>query len=491
MKKYLLFLILLFCVSPNVDAQNKSMKNIKRETQTTQKEIKETSQKIKVNTSQTNKSLNKLNLITAEIKEHGKIITTLSTQLDTINQKIGFINDSIQIQEKRLEKLRENYANAVKKMHSQSSSYDKMMFLFSSSSFRQAYRRMRYLQQFSRWREKQSVAIKEAQNVLVEQRNKLQGLQKTKASTLTNVNAVQKSLEVKETQQSQVVTELKKEGGALKALLKEKERKARALNNELDRLIAAEERKAAERARIAQEKRAAEERRIAEQKRIAEETRQRLEEEKRQQQQETTVKDKDEDIKVKPEKPIKEKKKKPIKPAKKKKEEEKKKEVEQEKAQEQPQPIRSGEYNMDSEERNISGSFESNKGQLLFPVKGSYKIVKQFGRQRHPELKYVETDNGGIDIETSSGASACAIFNGKVSAVFRQDGFNTVVMVRHGNYLSIYVNLSEIYVRTGQDIKAGQSIGKIFSDPDDDNRTILHFEIRKEKVKLNPELWVR
>ncbi|MEG2401947.1 MAG: M23 family metallopeptidase, partial [Muribaculaceae bacterium] len=224
---------------------------------------------------------------------------------------------------------------------------------------------------------------------------------------------------------------------------------------------------------------------------IAEETRQRLEEEKRQQQQETTVKDKDEDIKVKPEKPKKEKKKKPIKPAKKKKEEEKKKEVEQEKAQEQPQPIRSGEYNMDSEERNISGSFESNKGQLLFPVKGSYKIVKQFGRQRHPELKYVETDNGGIDIETSSGASACAIFNGKVSAVFRQDGFNTVVMVRHGNYLSIYVNLSEIYVRTGQDIKAGQSIGKIFSDPDDDNRTILHFEIRKEKVKLNPELWVR
>ena len=83
------------------------------------------------------------------------------------------------------------------------------------------------------------------------------------------------------------------------------------------------------------------------------------------------------------------------------------------------------------------------------------------------------------------------MFTGKVSAIFRQDGYNTVVMVRHGSYLTIYVNLSEIYVRTGETVKPNQNIGKIFSDREDDNRTILHFEVRNEKVKLNPEQWLR
>ena len=146
---------------------------------------------------------------------------------------------------------------------------------------------------------------------------------------------------------------------------------------------------------------------------------------------------------------------------------------------------------MNAEERNLSGSFESNKGNLLFPVSTSYKIVKPFGRQRHPELKHVETDNGGIDIETSRGASARAVFEGKVSVIFQTDGFNTVVMLRHGNYLTVYVNIAESFVKTGDVVKAGQPIGRIFSDPDDDNRTILHFEIRKEKTKLNPEFWVK
>ena len=88
--------------------------------------------------------------------------------------------------------------------------------------------------------------------------------------------------------------------------------------------------------------------------------------------------------------------------------------------------------------------------------------------QRHPELKYVMTENGGIDIETKPGAVARAVFTGKVSAIFRQDGYNTVVMVRHGSYLTIYVNLSEIYVRTGETVKPNQNIGKIFSDREDE-----------------------
>ena len=146
---------------------------------------------------------------------------------------------------------------------------------------------------------------------------------------------------------------------------------------------------------------------------------------------------------------------------------------------------------MDTAEKELSGTFESNKGRILFPVSSEYKIVRPFGRSKHPELKYVQTENNGIDIEVPAGTKARAVFDGKVSAIFPQDGFNTVVMVRHGNYLTIYVNLSEIYVKSGQTIKANQPIGKIFSDPEDNNRTILHFEVRHEREKLNPQEWVK
>ena len=138
----------------------------------------------------------------------------------------------------------------------------------------------------------------------------------------------------------------------------------------------------------------------------------------------------------------------------------------------------------------LTGTFESNKGKLLFPVNGSYKIVRGFGIQRHPDLKYIKTNNGGIDIEVPEGGVARAVFAGKVSAIFRQPGFNNIVMVRHGSYITIYANLSSISVKKGDEVKIGQSIGQIYSDPDDNHRSILHFEIRKEREKLNPELWL-
>lgn len=142
-------------------------------------------------------------------------------------------------------------------------------------------------------------------------------------------------------------------------------------------------------------------------------------------------------------------------------------------------------------DRAMNGSFESNRGKLLFPVRGRYTVIRGFGRQKHPELEHVETDNPGIDIAASAGAKARTIFAGKVSGVFRQDGYNIVVMVRHGSYISIYANLSSVYVKVGDQVKANQDIGSIYSDLSNDNRPVLHFELRKERAKLNPMLWVR
>ncbi len=83
------------------------------------------------------------------------------------------------------------------------------------------------------------------------------------------------------------------------------------------------------------------------------------------------------------------------------------------------------------------------------------------------------------------------MFEGRVSEIFRQPGYNTIVMVRHGNFLTIYANIDKLSVKKGDTVKAGQTIGTIFADPDEDGRLILHFELRKERTKLNPLLWVK
>ncbi len=102
----------------------------------------------------------------------------------------------------------------------------------------------------------------------------------------------------------------------------------------------------------------------------------------------------------------------------------------------------------------------------------------------------METDNPGIDIETSPGAAVQSVFDGRVSDIFRLPGYNNVVMIRHGHYLTIYANLATINIKKGDSVKAGQKIGTVFSDPDDDGRSILHFEIRNEKLKEDPEKWL-
>ena len=144
-----------------------------------------------------------------------------------------------------------------------------------------------------------------------------------------------------------------------------------------------------------------------------------------------------------------------------------------------------------SVEANLTGSFESHKGAIPMPVAGRYTIVKRFGRQKHPTLPHVETNNSGIDLQTTPGAAVRAVFDGEVSAVFRPDGYNNVVVIRHGKYRTVYANLGSITVSTGQKIKAGQNIGTVFTDSNDSNRSILHFEIRNQRLKENPEAWLK
>ena len=152
------------------------------------------------------------------------------------------------------------------------------------------------------------------------------------------------------------------------------------------------------------------------------------------------------------------------------------------------QPVQKGtvdKFRMNSEDRQLSGTFESNKGRLPMPITGPYVIVGRYGQ--YAVTKNVRLDNKGIDIRGKEGAKARAVFDGEVSAIFKYNGLSNV-LVRHGNYISVYCNLSSVSVTKGSKVKVREEIGVIHKDAS--GNAVLHFQLRKETTKLNPEVWL-
>ena len=147
-------------------------------------------------------------------------------------------------------------------------------------------------------------------------------------------------------------------------------------------------------------------------------------------------------------------------------------------------------YTLSRADRKLSGNFADNRGRLPMPVNAPYIITSHYGQYTVPGLRGVKLDNKGIDIQTRPGAQACAIFNGKVAAVFRLNGLLNI-LVRHGSYISVYCNLSSALVKADDTVTTGQPLGVIFSDKSDGGRTVLHFQLRRETEKLNPEHWLK
>ena len=139
-------------------------------------------------------------------------------------------------------------------------------------------------------------------------------------------------------------------------------------------------------------------------------------------------------------------------------------------------------------DRALTGSFVSNRGRLLFPVAGQYTIISRFGKSNYGGLDHVEVNNSGIDISVAPGTSVRSVFDGEVSSIFFLNGYENVVIIRHGEYLTVYAGLKKISVSKGAKVKAGQTIGTVATA---DGRSVLHFEVRKERAKLNPLDWVK
>jgi len=151
-------------------------------------------------------------------------------------------------------------------------------------------------------------------------------------------------------------------------------------------------------------------------------------------------------------------------------------------------PAKATTYTMTPEEKELSSSFSANKGKLPWPTEKGI-ISSTFGEHEHPVLKGIKTRNNGINILTNSGSSVRSVFNGTVSAVMSIPNLNKVVIIRHGDFLTVYSNLESVSVKSGDKVKTKQNIGMIHTDPAE-SKTELHFEIWQEKQLKDPAAWL-
>lgn len=419
----------------------RSMDNLKREQTSTQQQISATSTQIKNNDIELSRQMGRLNALNADIATSSRRVEDLRSRVDSIGGQIRTTSDSISILENQLVQLREAYADAMAKIQPSARSLDTFTFIFSARSFSEAWSRLRYLRRFSMWREAKARAITEAIDRIAEQRSRLTLLRHSQDQARREAEKAGRQLKDQQDESRRMVAQLRKEDSRLRAQLKEYRRRSAALDAELNRLIAAEQR------RIEEEERRREEQR-----------RQQQAQRRRQQQQQQTAAasqgSADTPASGKPGRTTRQKPQSPELAA------------------------------ASTRASDLTGSFASNKGRLLFPVAGKYRVIRRFGSQPHPTLPNMKIDNSGIDIQAAPSTPARAVFGGTVSAIFNQPGFDYIVMLRHGKYLTVYAGLTDVSVKKGQTVKAGQTIGRLATE-------VLHFEVRNEKQKLNPLAWVK
>lgn len=430
-------------------AKKETPEEMRRRQQKAQEEIKLTQEQIRENDRKVKTSLAELGRIDADMGRTQKRVDSLSAQVKTLDAQIAGLVEQTEATRGELEKLREAYMKAVKKMRLRKGGASTLAFIFAADDFNQAMRRMRYLKQFSEWRSAQSAKIEEKVQELHYETELLSQTRSDKDQMLAREAASRNQLASQRSRQDAVVADLKKNGNALRDHLKRKQAEARDLSSRIAAVIAEEQRRQ-EREREATAK--------AEEKRFAAA-------------QIDVVNTEDKSAKA----------------AGKKSSDSGKGYAEARKRAPR------GEAKSDAAKAAAAGkagTFEGLKGRLPRPVMGAFNVTGRFGRHPLPSLPNVEYDNPGIDAECAKGAYAQAVYPGRVSGVYMLPGYGTVVIVSHGSYYTVYGNLSAASVKVGDQVSQGQRIGSLASDPDDEGHTSIHFEVWRNREKLNPLDWI-
>lgn len=427
MKRFLCALAGCLCLLLPLMAQsNKLIKELESKRGALQKQIAESESLLQTTTKNVGSQLKGLAALTGQIEERKRYILAINSDMDAIDRELVSLERQLNQLQKELKDKKTKYAASVNYLYRNHTIQDKLLFIFSAQTLEQTYRRLRYVREYASYQRIQGEEIQKKQKQINDKRAELTEARKAKENLLKERENEKTTLERQEKEQKALVDSLRKKQRSLQSEINKKRKEANQLNARIDRLIAEEIEKARKRAEE-------EARREAAARKKAEKT----------------------------ESPS--------------------------AAKPKAKPLEA--YTMNKADRELSGSFASNRGKLPVPVTGPYIITSHYGEYTVPGLRGVKLDNKGIDIQAKPGAQARAVFNGKVAAVFQLNGlFN--ILVRHGAYISVYCNLSTASVKADDTVKTGQTLGTIFSDGADGGRTVLHFQLRREKEKLNPEPWL-
>lgn len=408
----ILLLILVLAFSA-LGAQ--SRKELERQRKNTLKQLETTNQMLKETKKSETATTNKLRIINQSIKERQTLIDNIDLEINAIDSEVDSLTAARQRLMAELQRVKDDYAEMIRRTHIEQMNANWLTFLLSADDFSQALRRLRYLTEFSKYRQMQGEKILQLTAEIEQQSQQLLADRSAKEE-IKNLNEREReTLDRDKQKQAKMLTQLKAKEKDLRAQQKKQQKKANDLNNKIEKLIAEEIRKAEEAKKKSGGKSGG-----------------------------TT------------------------------------------------KPADKSGNNVDAltkEEQLVAGNFEANKGRLPWPVEKGF-VSGNFGVQPHPQLEHVTINNKGIYLQTTKGSVARAVFQGEVTQCFAIPGTNNAVIVKHGNYRTVYANLTSINVKVGDKVAAKQKIGTIYSDPESDNKTELYFQLWKDRMVIDPKPWL-
>lgn len=432
-KPFLLIVIFAFFTQIVVAQKTtQKRKQLENERKNLLARIGETKKVIAETKEKENTKLTQLKAINAQIKTREKVINNIGQEIFEISVEVDESKRTIDTLNAQLKRLKADYAKNMVLIYKSKSNVNDLAFLFNAEGFNDAYKRIKYLNKLSEYKQMQARLIVNIQKSIEAEVNNMLHIKKQSEQLYSVKEGEKKELEADKKVETKVLTSLQQKQKELQEELTQNEKNYQKLTQKIADLI----QKEIEEARKQEEER----RRIAEEK--AAKSRAKL-----------IAENKKKGIVTKPE----------------------------------PKSVPAS--NLSPDDLKASNDFEGMKNRLPWPVNNGY-ISEGFGTHQHPTLKAVRTTNNGVNISCKKQTQVKCVFKGKVKAIFEVPGMEKIILVKHGEYFTVYAKLQDVQVKIGQEINAGDILATVFTN-DFEQKTELHFEIFKSKQALNPEAWLR
>ncbi|WP_165929275.1 murein hydrolase activator EnvC family protein [Flavobacterium hiemivividum] len=426
MPKFLLSLLFI-CMTSVMWSQSSQQEKLEQRKAEIQKEIRENEKMLKNVQSKEKSAMNVYVIQKNKIRLKETLINTTEKQTKLLANDMYINQMKINKLNKELEVLKGDYAQMIVKSYKSRSEQSRAMFILSAENFLQAYKRAQYLKQYTSFRKNQGEEIKSKSTELVTYNDKLKVQKVAKQKLLVENKKEREGLVKEKVEQEKLVNSIKKDKNRIVSDIRKKQRESKTIDKQIDRLIREAIAEANRKAALEKAKaRALAEKSNASPKEVA--------------------------------------------------------------AAVAKKPVSSSRIELTPEDKLIADSFKANRGSLPWPVEKGF-ISLGYGSQAHPIYHTLVINNSGVEITTNEGANARAVFGGEVSSIMVLSPVNKAVMIQHGDYFTIYQNLSTVSVSKGDKVSIKQNLGRVRTNGDT-GKTVIKFLLLQNTTYTNPQGWL-